>query len=646
MTDPPYLASIHHDGSSRYVRTIAGREPRLGDEVTIRLRAGLAAPIGRVLLRTCPDGEQQFTEMVELGTEFNSAPNRTFSGACRWWQATLRLTMPVTGYRFLLFTTDGAWWYNGAGPRRPTPTDAEDFRILADYAAPAWVRGSVFYQIFPDRFADGDPGNNVRDGEWAYRDLRASARRWGEPPATGRQAMTEFYGGDLPGIIQKLDYLTDPSTGSGQGLGVNALYLNPIFTAYTNHRYDVVDYDNVDPHLGGNAALADLRRALTERDMRYILDVVPNHCGFLHPWFRAAQADRTAPTAEFFTFRRHPDDYEAWLGVRSLPKLNYRSARLREAIYAGPDAVFRRWLRPPYTADGWRIDVANMLGRQGADQLGMAVAQEVRRAVKETNPAAYLLGEHFFDASPQLQGDCWDAAMNYAGFAQPLWYWLSRFSVNQHGEPRSVTSDAPWPTAALADAWQAHRAAIPWQIARQQLNLLGSHDTRRILATVGGDAARNRLAAGLLLTYVGAACVYYGDEIGLGGADEAAPRICMNWDEAAWDADLHAFYRKLIHLRRAAPALIAGGFQMLAIEEDTLAYLRDSDEEQIIVVAHRGPAGRSAGPLPVSHGAIADGMEFTELFSGRSARVEGGCLPLPAVGTGVTIWRSLGGASS
>ena len=250
--------------------------------------------------------------------------------------------------------------------------------------------------------------------------------------------MIEFYGGDLPGITGKLDYLAGTSSSSGPGLGVNALYLNPVFTAYSNHRYDVADYDNVDPHLGGNAALAELRRGLTDRGMRYMLDIVPNHCGFMHPWFRAAQADPAAATAEFFTFRHHPDDYECWLGVRSLPKLNYRSPRLREAIYAGPDAVFRRWLRPPYAADGWRVDVANMLGRHGVDQLGAEVARGIRQAVKAENPDAYLLGENFFDATAQLQGDGWDASMNYAGFTMPLWYWLRGFTVDQHSEPRQV----------------------------------------------------------------------------------------------------------------------------------------------------------------------------------------------------------------
>jgi alpha-glucosidase len=237
--------------------------------------------------------------------------------ACRWWEATLRLHMPVTAYRFLLFTPDGVWWYNGAGLQRHVPTDAHDFRLLADYEAPVWVRDSVFYQVFPDRFADGEPESNVRDGEFEYRGQKSIAKRWDAPQSKWPQAMVEFYGGDLPGLEQRLDYLTD--------LGVNAIYLNPVFTAYSNHRYDVVDYENVDAHLGGNSSLVSLRSALSEREMHFILDIVPNHCGVQHPWFQAAQADASAASAEYFTFQHHPDEYETWLGVRSLPKLNYRS---------------------------------------------------------------------------------------------------------------------------------------------------------------------------------------------------------------------------------------------------------------------------------------------------------------------------------
>ncbi len=612
-----YVDSIHHDGSPRYVRPLKGGALTLGTEVTIRMRSGTDAPICRVLLRTSPDGEQRFTEMT---------PSE--GRACRWWQATLRLTMPVVSYRFLLFTDDGVWWYNGAGAHRHNPTDREDFRLLADYAAPSWVYDSVFYQIFPDRFADGDPASNVRDGEYDYRGVSARARRWGEPPSGGMPAMVEFYGGDLAGIEQKLDYLQD--------LGVNALYLTPVFSAFSNHRYDVTDYFAVDAHLGGNTALASLRQATANRGMRYLLDIVPNHCGFLHPWFQAALSDPAAPTGEYFTFHRHPDDYECWLGVRTLPKLNYRSQALREAMYAGPNAVFRHWLRAPFSADGWRIDVANMLARQGAQQMGLEVSRGIRQAVKEEAPQAYLLGENFFDASDQLQGDCWDAVMNYAGFAMPVWYWLSKYEVYQHGEPRHVASNAPWPTQALVDSWQAQRAAIPWVIARQQYNLLGSHDTGRMLAVLGGDAARNRLAVALLMTYVGTPGVYYGDEIGMAGDS----RACMDWERDTWDEGLREFYRELIQLRRTSRALIEGGFQVLMVEEDGLAYLRDTDDEQIIVVGNRGPAARPSGALAVSHGAIPDGREFVEIFTGQRVAVEAGCLPLPSLPPGVSIWRA------
>jgi alpha-glucosidase len=165
--------------------------------------------------------------------------------------------MPLTSYRFLIISEDATYWYNANGLHTFSPTDAEDFRILADYQAPGWLKNSVFYQIFPDCFADGDPSNNVRDGEYDYAGFTSRARRWGEPPTTwSRAAMVEFYGGDLAGITAHLDYITS--------LGVNALYLYPIFTAFSNHRYDVTDYFSVDPHLGGNPSLVDLHKALAE----------------------------------------------------------------------------------------------------------------------------------------------------------------------------------------------------------------------------------------------------------------------------------------------------------------------------------------------------------------------------------------------
>ena len=609
----------------RYVWTHRKTELSIGDEVTLRLRTSVDAPIERILLRTCPDGEQFFAELRPESAQPNPA--------CRWWQTTLRISMPVTSYRFLLFTREGVWWYNGSGLHQHIPTDANDFRLLADYEAPLWVRDSVFYQIFPDRFADGDPESNVKEGEFDYGKLKSISRRWDEPQGKWTEAMVEFYGGDLPGVEQHLDYLSD--------LGVNAIYFNPVFTAYSNHRYDVSDYENVDKHLGGNEALSSLRRALTERDMRFILDIVPNHCGVMHPWFQAALRDSNAPTAEYFTFHKHPDEYESWLGVRSLPKLNYRSQSLRDTIYAGPDSIFRRWLRKPYAIDGWRVDVANMLARHGRDQLESEVWIGIRRAVKAENPQAYLLGENFFDGSSQLQGDRLDATMNYAGFTNPLLYWLDHFQVGQHAEPKHVESRIPWSTDALIASWQGYRAAIPWVIAQQQFNLLGSHDTSRILHTVGGDSARNRLAVAFLLTYMGVPCIYYGDEIGMNAPDSLGARDPMIWDSTRWDAELRSFHQRLIQLRRTSPALIHGGFQVLLSEENTLAYLRDTDAEQIIVIGNRGPDDRAANALYVGAGGIPDGTQFREFFSGQTLAVQDGYLPFPVLPVGVQMWQSV-----
>lgn len=623
--NPHYLSSIHHDGSARYVRTQDNGALHIGDGVTLRLRTSVEAPVERLLVRTCPDGEQLFSEMKPAPVQENPA--------CLWWETTLRISMPVTAYRFLVFTSDGVWWYNGAGIQRHVPTDANDFRLLANYEAPVWVLDSVFYQIFPDRFADGDPNSNVRDGEFDYRGQSSKSKGWGEPQSPWPQAMVEFYGGDLPGVEQRLDYLTD--------LGVNVIYLNPIFTAYSNHRYDVVDYENVDPHLGGNIALESFRRALTERDMRYILDIVPNHCGVMHPWFQSALANPQAQSAEYFTFHRHPDEYESWLGVRSLPKLNYRSRSLRETIYSDSDSVFRRWLKQPYSIDGWRVDVANMLARHGKDQLEAEVWTGIRQAVKSENPEAYLLGENFFDGTSQLQGDRLDATMNYAGFTNPVLYWLDRFQVNQHGEPRQVKSTLPWSTEALIETWQAFRASIPWTIARQQFNLLGSHDTPRISHIVDGDAARIRLAVGLLFTYVGVPCIYYGDEIGMTARDSLEARNCMIWNSDQWDHDLRSFYKRLIWLRRNSQALIEGGFQILLSEENVLAFLRDSDDEQILVIGNRGPNERLAKELFVRDGGIPDGSLFTEIFTGQNLTVQDGLLPLTVAPVGIQIWRSV-----
>jgi alpha-glucosidase len=618
------LASVHHDGSARYVVPVgsAGADRlRLGDEVRLRVRTGLDAPVDRVFVRTVPDGEQAFTELTEA----------TAGRACRWWEVTLRLAMPVTGYRFLVVGTAGHHWLNGSGLHRAAPTDREDFRLVAGFDPPGWLADRVFYQVFPDRFANGDPANDVPDGAWTYRGHPTRRRSWDEPPTPGPGGSVEFFGGDLPGLEARLDHLVD--------LGVNAIYLNPVFEARSSHGYDTIDYRHVAAHLGGDAALVSLRRATRDRDMRLILDIAPNHTGALHPWFQAAQADPDAPTAGYYTFHARPDDYESWLGVRSLPKLDYRDGGLREAMYAGEDAILRSWLRPPFSIDGWRIDVANMLGRQGPVQLGAEVARGIRAAVKEENPDAYLLGEHFYDATDALNGDQWDGVMNYAGFATPVLEWLGGVAYESHGSG-VVVRDGPRATEDLVATLRSFRAAVPWAVARCQYDLLGSHDTARVRTAVGGDPGRVRAAFGLLLGYVGVPAVMYGDEVGLEGDDGQTSRRTMPWDDASRDLDLLAFVRTLVRHRRRSRALQKGGFQVLETTADTIAFLRDTDDEQVIVVVVRGPDPRPAGPLAVAHGAVEDGTAFVSLLTGDRASVGGGRLPLGPILPGVAVWTT------
>ncbi len=607
-------ASVHHDGSPLYLR-FSGR---LGDTAVFRLRMAADAPVRGVFLRTCPDGEQQITPLQDQGIR----------GVCRWWEGTLPIRMLRTNYRFLIRADDGTRWYSAGGMTRYYPTDANDFVVLANYHAPAWVRDTVFYQIFPDRFADGDPTNNVRSGTYLYHGHPVIARGWHEQP-NRETGPFEFYGGDLQGIAQRIDYLTD--------LGVSAIYLNPIFRAPSNHKYDVEDYTSIDPHLGGEAGLLMLRQALDEHQMQLVLDIVPNHCGVTHPWFVAAQRDPHAPTSEFFIFRRHPHEYESWLGVKTLPKLNYCSMRLREIMYAGHDAIMRHWLRPPYRIDGWRIDVANMLGRLGPDNLGHKIGRGIRRAVKAEQPDAYLLGEHFFDGTPHLQGEELDATMNYQGFTFPIWRWLGGFEFNPQ---RPEADPRPIATETVADQWTAFRAAIPWQIASQQFNLLGSHDTPRIRTIVGNDLARVRVAMVLLFCYPGVPCVYYGDEIGLTGGGDPDCRRPMPWDESTWDHDLRTFVQRLVRLRRRAPALRWGGFQQLYAHGETIAFQREAPEQRLVIVARRSNDGQRS--LPVRHAGLADGTRMREILTGTEAVVFDGRLDISSLpATGAQVWQEV-----
>lgn len=535
---------MYHDSSEVYCTPT-------GNGLELRLEGAWE----KAFVRTAPDGEEIMTPVGD---------GRVF----------LPLTAPRMGYRFYLLTEDGPWWLSAAGLTRHTPTDATDFRYLSRFESPDWLEDAVFYQVFPDRFRDGDPSNNVREGEYACSGRKVKARAWHERPHE-ETGWFEFFGGDLKGLEDELGYLED--------LGANAIYLNPIFTAPSSHKYDVADYRNVDPHFGGNEAFERLMETVHARGMRLILDVVPNHCGEMHPWFVQARQDPSAATREFFIF--HGDDYESWLGVSSLPKLDYRSQALREEMVS----ILRHWLRPPYSLDGWRLDVANMLARQGESQLGHKIGRTLRRAVKAENPQAYLLGEHYFDGTPHLQGEELDASMNYRGFTMPMIHWLSGADLPFYQGSRHGT-DKPLSTRALVDQWRAFLAAIPWQLARLQFNQVGSHDTPRIRWFLKDDLDRVEAAMALLFSFPGVPCLYYGDENGMTGGRDPHNRAPMEWSTEKWCQRTRSLVKKLARLRRTRTALRRGGFRMLHVGEDRLVYERRALDDRIVVDVRRGPS--------------------------------------------------------
>ncbi|ALP41586.1 maltodextrin glucosidase [Aeromonas schubertii] len=327
--------------------------------------------------------------------------------------------------------------------------------------------------------------------------------------------------------------------------------------------------------------------------MRIVLDAVVNHTSTEHPWFappEGAHGNPDSPWRSFYTFAED-GDYVSWKGIRSLPKLDFASERVQDVIYRADDAIVRHWMRPPYQIDGWRFDVIHMLGEQGSASGNRHHVRALRGAVKQENPDAYVLGEHFFEASQWLQGDQEDGAMNYYGFAHPIRAFLAGKDIAY--QPIRIS-------AAELDRWlRLARAHIPFANQLAQFNLLDSHDTARFLELLGGDRERMALAVTLLMTYIGAPCVYYGDEVGMRGGNDPDCRRCFPWESTRWDHALHDLYRRLIRLRRQRPALRRGDLQTLYAGEHTLAYARTLERDQVVVACNRHPDNPRSLTLPL-----------------------------------------------
>lgn len=603
----------HHDGSQQYV---SPRSHELGHTAIVRIRVHHTAPV-EVAVRTVEDGEPRF-HPASLESETNGE---------QWFRAEITVHNPVQNYRFLITSAQAPTyaWLNGTGLHTRDVSDAHDFRITAHPPAPEWAREAVLYQIFPDRFAT--TGVATASGsalpDWAI------PRQWHDPVAPAwPETSHEYFGGDLPGITANLDYL--------QSLGVTGVYLTPIFPGRSNHRYDAATFAEVDPLLGGNEALVELSAALHARGMHIIGDLTTNHTGDSHEWFQRAQFDPTSVEHSFYYWTEH--GYESWLGVTSLPKLNYHSEDLRDGFIRGDDSTVGRWLKEPYNLDGWRIDVANMTGRLGADDFAHEVARTVRETALAINPDALVIAEHFHDASDDVDGDGWHANMNYTGFTRPLWTWLVAEGTEQPfiGMPASIPS---LPGGQVAASMNDFLAQIPWQVQQVQWNMLCSHDTARIRTVVGSDD-RLIVAAAALFTLPGTPVIFAGDELGFEGTNGEHSRTPIPWgQERQVNPTVLQAYTDLAHLRTSQPALTRGGKHWVLVDDDALAFVRDDEKSRVLVVLTRSAyAGHVhlPGPAPMTHEVLFTAGQIDQ----RGARTGEDCPAQCPPGTGFSLRAS------
>lgn len=569
-----WLESIYTDGSSTFVQP---ELPKKGEDVTIALRFFADAPVVAVILRTRINGGEERIRM-EKDKEENGLVYYKAKVSCKENQL---------HYHFYIITGEQIYSYNQMGILEYMPEETYDFRIVYGYRQPEWVKNGVFYQIFPERFCNGDDRLSVKDGEYTFDGHPTiQVKDWNTVPAAYHETFCmDFYGGDLVGIRKKIPYL--------KKLGITALYLNPIFYAATVHKYDCLDYFHVDPHFGGDKALEDLCKELHENDMRIILDVSINHTGSANRWFNkageffdiseGAYHNPDALERQYYFFGEN-NTYQSWWGVPTLPTLNYTSKALREILYGGENSLVKKWLKPPYSVDGWRFDVADVMARNGEIQLHHEVWPQIAESIKSTREDAYIVAEEWGDCSEFLQGQEWDTPMNYFGCARPVrefvgeWdLFLGREEVVQHTRPNQSAT-------ALATRIRQHLGKIPYQLQQVQFNLLGSHDTPRLHNNPNISWEAVKIANILLFTLPGTPSVYYGDEAGIDGRleDNEGYRYPMPWGKAFKEELPYKTIKQLAHMKQKYTAF-SGGFKILWEKGRVFAFAR-FDREQLFYV--------------------------------------------------------------
>lgn len=611
------IEALFCDGTSSYV---IPAEPQEYETVRLRFRT-LKDDVQKVLLVV---GEAEVPlEKVET------------KGAFDYFEISRRLGTAPFVYCFKILDGDRVCYYsrNGVSDQR---MDFYAFKIVPGFSTPDWAKGAVMYQIFVDRFYNGDPENDVEDREYIYIGAPAQkVRNWSEPPAS--PDIRRFYGGDLEGVREKLDYLQD--------LGIEVVYFNPLFVSPSNHKYDIQDYDYIDPHYGkivadggenlpegaydnihatkyqkrtgdkanleaSNRLFAQLVEEMHRRGMRVILDGVFNHCGSFNKWMdreriyegqedyeKGAFVSADSPYHMFFHFFRedaeawpYNHEYDGWWGHDTLPKLNYEdSPKLEQYIMD----IGKKWVSPPYNVDGWRLDVAADLGY--SNEYNHIFWKRFRREIKKVRPDAIILAEHYGDPTDWLQGDEWDSVMNYDAFMEPLTWFLT--GMEKHSDERRTDL---WGNADnFVNTMNHFMSCMLTPSLQVAMNELSNHDHSRFLTrtnhivgrvdALGSKAAEEGVnqavfceAVAVQMTWVGAPTVYYGDEVGVCGFTDPDNRRTYPWGHE--NQRLLSFHKEMIHIHKTEGVLRTGSIKMLHWEKNVLAYARFNDDDRVIVV--------------------------------------------------------------
>ncbi|MDQ0087695.1 glycosidase [Paenibacillus anaericanus] len=407
------------------------------------------------------------------------------------------------------------------------------------FKVPDWAKQAVFYQIMPERFANGDPSNDPEH-----------TAPWG-----GNPTIDNFFGGDLQGVLDHLDHLCD--------LGINAIYFTPLFVSPSNHKYDTVDYKQVDPHFGDNALLKKVVETCHSRGIRVVLDAVFNHCSEQSPQFQdVLKNGQQSKYADWFHINEFPaavkvgiPTYDTFGFFGNMPKFNTANPEVKEYLLG----VAEYWIKE-IKLDGWRLDVANEVDHH--------FWRDFRKVVKKANPEAYIIGEVWSDSLNWLLGDQFDSVMNYP-FADAV---LQFFNGGMDGY-------------SFSNEMGSLIMRYPQQTNEVVFNMLCSHDTARLLTRVGGDKRKLKLCTVFLFTYMGTPCIYYGDEVGLTGNSDPDCRKCMEWDSKKQDRELFDFYRMMISLRKKHTALTQGRFRFLQAgkNDGCIVYERIDDSMHFII---------------------------------------------------------------